>query len=221
MIHAYDKIFLPDVQQNLGYACHFAINSCDVESDYFFDFFITSKIAKEIETGSPKFLCGCSGTELALSVFTRVGYSPKRIQYDDEVIMANRSQEYWAGWILAYFQWYSGIGFSKIRDNISLSQIVQMYHPLHEAPEEKFVEVMNQIIRKNNSNHGTNLHRLRKAAGLTQKQLAEFSGVNLRTLQQYEIGAKDINMASGKAINALALALHCNFYDVMELEDLD
>ena len=44
------------------------------------------------------------------------------------------------------------------------------------------------------------------------------AGVNLRTLQQYEIGSKDINKASGQAINSLAQALHCNFYDVMELD---
>ncbi|MBQ1628436.1 MAG: helix-turn-helix transcriptional regulator, partial [Treponema sp.] len=41
-----------------------------------------------------------------------------------------------------------------------------------------------------------------RSAGLTQKELSELSGVNLRTLQQYETGAKDINMASGKSINA-------------------
>ena len=92
-----------------------------------------------------------------------------------------------------------------------------MYHPLHEAPEEKFAETMDQIILEKSRTRETNLQRLRKLAGLTQKQLSELSGVNLRTLQQYEICAKDINMASGKAINALALALHCNFYDVMEL----
>lgn len=221
MIHAYSKLFLPDVQQNLGYACHFAINSCDVEPDSFYDFFIASKVANEIETGSPKFVCGYSGTELALTIFNRIGYAPKKMNFDDNSIMFHRSKEYWAGWILAYYQWVTGIRFSKIRDIISFNQIIQMYHPLHEAPEEKFIEAMDEIVRKNNINFGTNLHRLRKAAGLTQKQLAELSGVNLRTLQQYEIGSKDINMASGKSINALALALHCNFYDVMELEDLD
>lgn len=219
MIHAYDKLFLPDVQQNLGYACHFAINSCGVDTDSFFDFFVASKVAKEIESGSPMFVGGCSGTELALVIFTRVGYLPKKMDLNNDSIMFNRSQEYWAGWILAYYQWYSGIRFSKIREKINLSQIVQMYHPLHEAPVEKFTEVMDQIIQKDNPAKGTKLHRLRKAAGLTQKELAELSGVNLRTLQQYEIGAKDINMASGKAINALALALRCNFYEVMELED--
>ena len=53
------------------------------------------------------------------------------------------------------------------------------------------------------------------------EELSELSGGNLRTLQQYEIGSKDINKASGQTINSLALVLHCNFYDVMELtEDL-
>ena len=219
MIHAYDKIFLPDVQQNLGFACHFAINSCDVDSENFFDFFIASKIAKEIEMGSPKYICGCSGTELALTIFSRIGFVPKRMDFEDDAIMFHRTPEYWAGWILAYYQWQTGIRFSNIRKNISFSQIIQMYYPLHEAPEEKFLDVMNGILKKNNLENGTNLQRLRKAAGLTQKQLAELSGVNLRTLQQYEIGAKDINMASGHAINSLAKALCCNFYDVMELED--
>ena len=44
MIHAYDKLFLTEFQQNLGFACHFAINSCAVNSDSFFDFFIASKL---------------------------------------------------------------------------------------------------------------------------------------------------------------------------------
>lgn len=217
MIHAYDKMFLPDVQQTLGNAFHFAINSCSVNTDSFFDFFLASKVAKELESDSPIFICGCSGTELALTIFDRIGYIPKKMEFDDESIMYKRSQEYWAGWILAYYQWVSGIRFSKIRENISLSQIVQMYHPLHEAPEEKFVQIMDDIIREKNRERGTNLQKLRKLAGLTQKQLADLSGVNLRTLQQYETGAKDINMASGKTINDLALSLHCNFYDIMQL----
>ena len=93
-----------------------------------------------------------------------------------------------------------------------------MYYPLHEAPKEKFSAVMNELIKRKNQERGTNLHRLRKTAGLTQKELADLSGVNIRTLQQYEIGTKDINKASGATINSLALALRCNFYDVMELD---
>ena len=58
---------------------------------------------------------------------------------------------------------------------------------------QKIVETMNQILEKCRTRE-TNLQHLRKLAGLTQKQLSELSGVNLRTLQQYETGAKDINI---------------------------
>lgn len=219
MTRAYDKFFLPGVMKNLGFAVDFAVNGCGLTADTFYDFFIVSKIAKAVEEGSPAFVCGCSGTELALSVFSRVGFDCKS-GIDEEFVRFDRSPEYWAGWILAYYQWETNLSFSKIRNYIPFSQIVNMYNPLHEAPQEKFLEVMNGIIKEKNIKKPTNLHNLRNASGLTQKELAELAGVNLRTLQQYEIGSKDINKASGKTINSLALALHCNFYDVMEL-DLD
>ena len=228
MTHAYDKFFLPGVMNNLGFAFDFAVNGCAVEPDVFYDFFIASKVATEIENGSPLFLCGCSGTELALTIFERVSFSggthssgesnSNTTAFNSDYTRFERTPEYWAGWILAYYQWETNISFSKIREYATLSQIVNMYNPLHEAPKEKFIDVMNGIIKEKNVGKKTNLHNLRKQAGLTQKKLAELAGVNLRTLQQYEIGAKDINRASGKTINDLAIALRCNFYDVMELD---
>ena len=213
---AYDKFFLPGVMKNLGFAVDFAVNGCGVSADSFYDFFIASKVAKGIEDGSPLFVCGCSGTELALSVFERVGFSEKLVAVDS-FVRFERSPEYWAGWILAFYQWETNLSFLKIRENVPFSQIVNMYEPLHEAPQEKFLDVMNELIKKKDYEKKTNLHNLRKASGFTQKELSELTGVNLRTLQQYEIGSKDINKASGQTINSLARALHCNFYDVMEL----
>ncbi len=221
VIHAYDKYFLPDMKKKLGFAIDYAVNGCGLSADSFYDFFIASKVAQGIENGSPIFVCGCSGTELALSVFERVGYNfdVKKTQLSEKTFFSfDRSPEYWAGWILAYYQWNTNLSFSKIREYATLSDIVNMYYPLHEAPEEKFLDVMNDIIQKKNLSKKTNLHQLRKLAGLTQKELAELSGVNIRTLQQYEIGAKDINHASGETINSLARALRCNFYDVMEID---
>ena len=217
MTRAYDKFFLPGVMNNLGFAVDFAVNGCALEPDSFYDFFIASKVARAIEEGSPVFVCGCSGTELALSVFEKVGFELMQ-ETENTFDRFDRSPEYWAGWILAYYQWETNLSFSKIRDYISFSHIINMYNPLHEAPQEKFLDIMNKIIKEKNLTKPTNLHNLRKASGLTQKELSELAGVNLRTLQQYEIGSKDINKASGKTINSLALALHCNFYDVMELE---
>jgi DNA-binding transcriptional regulator YiaG len=49
--------------------------------------------------------------------------------------------------------------------------------------------------------------RLRMAAGLTQQQLADKSGVSIRTLQKYECGDNDPANAQAKIVIALAEAL--------------
>ena len=41
--------------------------------------------------------------------------------------------------------------------------------------------------------------------------------VNLRTLQQYEHGTKDINKASVSSVYALAKTLNCNVEDLLEM----
>ena len=150
MVHPYDKFFLPDFMENLGFAVDFAVNGCSIDSDLFYDFFIVSKVAKQIEDGSPVFICGRSGTELALEIFDRVGF--KSDATDKEFIRFDRSPEYWAGWILAFYQWNTNLSFSKIKEYIALSDIINMYYPLHEAPKEKFVDVMNDLIQKKMEN---------------------------------------------------------------------
>lgn len=62
----------------------------------------------------------------------------------------------------------------------------------------------------------TNLKRLRQAAGLTQKELAEKSGVNLRTIQNYEQGFKDINGAHVITALAIADALKTDVRNILE-----
>ena len=56
----------------------------------------------------------------------------------------------------------------------------------------------------------------RRRLGLSQKELAAISGVNLRTLQQYETGAKDINKASAAKVAALSKALFCRGLQILE-----
>ena len=62
------------------------------------------------------------------------------------------------------------------------------------------------------------LKRIRTAAGLSQSQLAQSSGVSLRMVQAYEQGTKDINRAEGLSIYHLAQALSCTVEDLLELE---
>lgn len=64
----------------------------------------------------------------------------------------------------------------------------------------------------------TNLKRIRKERGLTQPQLAEASGVNVRMIQHYEQGFKDINGASALTVYKLAEALGTTVGELLEIE---
>jgi transcriptional regulator with XRE-family HTH domain len=63
-----------------------------------------------------------------------------------------------------------------------------------------------------------NLQKIRKAAGLTQQQLADAAGLNVRMLQYYEQGYKDINAAGALTVYQLAQALGCQVQDLLELD---
>lgn len=56
---------------------------------------------------------------------------------------------------------------------------------------------------------------MREDKGMTQATLAEISGVNIRTIQAYEQGLKDINKAQVVTVLALAEALECDVYEII------
>ena len=62
---------------------------------------------------------------------------------------------------------------------------------------------------------------MRTGAGLSQRQLSELSGVNLRTIQDYESnGGQVIDKASLRTLLNLAKALGCNIKDILEDAEL-
>ena len=97
---------------------------------------------------------------------------------------------------------------------LPMRDILQLYPVLHEASEEKFIDTADSIIRRKTVS--TRLQQLRRIGGYSQRLLSEKSGVNLRTLQQYEIGAKDINKASVTTILSLTRVLGCRPEDLLE-----
>ncbi|MDE7439127.1 MAG: helix-turn-helix domain-containing protein [Clostridia bacterium] len=64
--------------------------------------------------------------------------------------------------------------------------------------------------------HETKLKCIRTAKGYSQKQLAEMSGVSLRSIQMYEQRRKDINKAQSDSLFHLAKVLGCNMEDLLE-----
>ena len=97
---------------------------------------------------------------------------------------------------------------------IRMEDIGKMYSTLHEASEDKFVDVVNKIIESKKSS--TKLQIQRKLVGYTQQKLADKCGISLRTLQQYEIRAKDINKAAVSTLISLANVLGCQIEDLLE-----
>ena len=64
--------------------------------------------------------------------------------------------------------------------------------------------------------YGKRLKLYRAKARLSQSKLAELSGVNVRMIQYYEQGAKDINKAQAETLFKLAKTLNCSIEDLIE-----
>lgn len=211
MMYAYDEMYLNDAMTNLGEAFDYSATVLNILMDDFLDMFIISGIADQFASGVPKFVSGLSGTELVWEVLHRTGettaFPEPKTEYD-------YSSEYWCGWVLAFYQWYTGKSFKEIKKYLPMREIYKLYPTLHEASEEKFVDVANSILERKNLT--TKLQAVRKAIGLSQKELSEKSGVTLRMIQQYEQRAKDINKATASTLFALAQALGCKAEDLLE-----
>ena len=78
----------------------------------------------------------------------------------------------------------------------------------------QFCDRMNELYRT--AKPDTNLKLRRQKVKLTQKELADASGVPIRTIQQYEQRQKDINKAQAEYLVMLARILCCDIEDILE-----
>lgn len=60
------------------------------------------------------------------------------------------------------------------------------------------------------------LKELRQKKGYSQKELSQASDVNIRMIQYYEQGIKDINAAAALTVYRLAQALGCSVEELLE-----
>ena len=213
MTHAYSELYLDDAMSNLGDMVEYAVCDLGYEPDTFFGWFVSSGIAAKFEKGNPKYIAGMSGFELAEAVLTATNVVFERKApscYED------KGREYWAGWILAYYQWMTNQRFEDIiKDGLPLTTVLSMYI-LHEADESKFVEAANEIIDRTTKDRKSRLQEIRKARGFTQKQLSEASSVALRMIQLYEQKQNDISKAQVNVVINLARTLGCEVEDLIE-----
>lgn len=211
MMPAYDKIYLDRARTALGRMLDFAVYDLKYDVAVFFDYFILSGVGMRFEKGDFTLLAGMSGVELAYEVLEQSNIEYERVKPNYTI---DRSEEYWTGWALAYYQWETSLSFAEIVRNIPIRDILALYSPYHEMDIRQFVDKMNELYRA--AKPETNLKLRRQSIGLTQRELAQLAGVPVRTIQQYEQRQKNINKAQAEYLVMLARALYCEVTDLLE-----
>lgn len=211
---AYSKNYLEDAKENLAVCFDYAVNDSLINPDTFMFMFVNSKYAKLFATGNPSIISGMSGVELARNII----YENTKIDaFFEQTTSLEKSKEYWAGYYLAEYQWYTGKSFKNIFHYITLSEIIDMYHPYHEMDITHFIKDLNKRIH--NKKIDSKLKTIRLANGISQSELSNKSGVGLRSIQMYEQKQNDIDKAQVNTLYKLAYVLNCDIEDLLEHVD--
>jgi len=210
-MRAYQEIYLNKAQTALGDAFDYAINTCHIPGSDFVKLFTASSVSRRMENGEPALLAGKSGIEIAADVLLETTGKPPEADPQEHL---GRTQEYWIGWAVCYYQWFSARSYSDIFNVFSYEDLANMYYTLHEADITKFVDIADERIHAHFKD--TNLKRIRSAYGCTQAELARRSDVTLRSIQMYEQKNKDINKASAAALYRISKVLGCSMESLLE-----
>ncbi len=203
-IRAYSDLYLESAQNIVGHMFDFAVNENNMDANEYSILFANSLYAREMEKGNPAFVAGKTGPEIFRLVIENSG---KKLKIKKDVMFVDRSPEYWAGWALAFYQWYTNQSYKYILDAVSFSKIIDMYSIYHEMDIIKFVEAMKEKLYRYYPQ--THLRRYRELLGLSQRELSEQSGVPLRQIQLFEQRERDIRKTQAITVLKLSKALGC------------
>lgn len=212
MTRAYDEVFLDDAMENLGNAMEYAICGLGISGQEFLDSFAAGRIGEAYSYGDVRYVSGMSGIELAQRVLQKP-FAAIEIDNAPYELRVEYTPEYWIGWALAYYQWYSGHTFSQLAEAIPYDSLRNLYGVLHEADITKVAEVFDEFFDKKDM---TRLANVRTSLGLSQSELAKSAGVSLRSIQMYEQRNNDINKAQLNRLLTLSKALGCKIDDILE-----
>ena len=212
-MHAYDKSYLANAQNNLGNMLEYAVNDLQIDLAEYYDFFLASELSEKFSRGDCRILAGMNGTELAMRVLEEQNIPMQFIRPNTH---PEKTPEYWTGWALAYYQWDCGLTFRQINREIKVQDVRKMYDRYHEEDIQHFSEAMRQAAQRKRMCAYVKYYR--KLVGMSQSELAEASGIPLRTIQQYEQKQKNINKASADYVIRLARVLGVRPEELLEQE---
>ena len=145
MTPAYDILYLENARSVMATMLDFAVYELKYDLTAFFDMFLKSDIVQRFERGESGIVAGKSGIELAYEVIEEIKGAVERIPVKS---VMNRSEEYWTGWALAYYQWETGYSFSYIVERVPIKEIKALYSPYHEMDIRQFVDKMNEFLSR-------------------------------------------------------------------------
>lgn len=206
-------IYRDDAMRCIGELLFHASAASDgLSEDSILKMFIVSGYASRFEAGDPVLLSGMSGAELFYSIMEKC--SEYRFLRCNPGMISIKDERYYTGRLLACYQRSSRLPFSEILSAVSCARLIALYPDFSKLPLNEACVMLDDMILSRRSS-ATKLQAYRKRLGLSQKELAAYSGVNIRTLQQYEIGDKDINRAAADKVAALSRTLYCSPCDLL------
>lgn len=210
-MYAYDKNLFGKAQMSLAWMFDYGVVGCGLSLTDFYSRFLASNISKYFAIGDSTVVAGMSGVEMAMRIIEE---SDSSAILPKPEFAINRSREYWLGWSLAYYQWVTNLTFDKITENVGIEDIYEMYDKYHEMDIRQFADELDEMRRQ--AKQESSLKRLRTYAGLSQNELADITGISVRTIQAYEQRQKNINSASVDYVIKLSKALNCDIEMLLE-----
>ena len=153
MARASKKTYLNGAMRNLAVMLDCGVRKYGYPIEEFYQKFLACDVSRQFAAGNPRYLVGLSGAELADNVVEASGGTV--LNENDGTYTVG--PEYWAGWVLAYYQWLSCRSFAYMnKKGLDISKVLAMYYPLHEADLSRFAAAADSIIaRGNNSTSST------------------------------------------------------------------
>lgn len=214
VIRAYAEEYAAGAQRILGDAVDFAVMTLGLEPDIFGKAFAVSDTSKQFGSGNPRYVAGMNGCELARKVLLETNTS---FTDAEDAMYIDKGPEYWAGWALAFYQWYSGYTFMEILTAVPMEELIAMYPAGHEMDILQFADRMQKKMKA--AYPWTKLRMRREVCGLSQSELAADSGVALRQIQLFEQRRRDINKTAAETLLRLSRTLCCRMEDLMEFSE--
>lgn len=211
-INAYYDVYLNEAQETLGNMFEYGINTCHIEPEYFYTMFLNSGLAEQFAKGNPRVIAGMSGGELAKEVILKsTGKEPE----EEEEYYLDKTPEFWAGWILAYYQWKTGRSFRKISEYLTITDILCMYPTLHEADVSKFVDTAESMYKRKHTK--TYFSCKLKNQKYSIEQLAKEADISEDIIKRLETDFSYIWDLDVRTLYKIAKVLDSTMEDLLEI----